>query len=176
MNRILPLLAAAFIASPAAVGQISVANKCPANAPVSVDAPSLGPGQTDAVATIANKGPRLLSAVFLKWTTVDSNGVSSDAVSTVDLVPSGAYLGAGQTVQTDLNFGTYQPRVESIAVTCAAAMFSDGGFWGTGKMPEVAQLTSRRAGSRVERQRLLQVYETRGLDALLTELKKPVPR
>jgi hypothetical protein len=176
MKRILPLLAVAFIASPAAVGQISAVNKCPANAAVSLNVPSLRDGQTDAVATIANKGPRPLSAVFLKWTTVDSNGASSDAVSTVDFAPSGSNLGTGETVQTDFDFGADRPRVQSIAVTCAAVMFSDGGFWGTGKMPEVAKLKSLRAGSRVERQRLLKIYETQGSDALLIELKKPVPR
>ncbi len=155
--------------------QIPVTNNCPADAPVAIKVAEILPGAEFASVVITNKGLQPISAVFLRWRFIDSNGMAIPGVSTVDMTVSGSLLPAGQNVTTEASVTTGQgTTLRAVEVSCVTVLFSGKNFWGDKGLPDVTRLLGIRTGISSERARLLHVYETQGSEKLIAELKRQV--
>src|SRR5713226_2094124 len=158
----------------AAAAQVPVTNSCPADAPVALQVAAIKPDAELASVTITNKGPKALSAVFLRWQITDSSGATLPSVSTVDTATSGELLAPGASVTTEGSVTVSENKsLKAVEVTCIAVLFTGKGVWGDHSIPEIPRLMGIRTGIKSERTRLLRIYENQGSDKLLKELKRP---
>ena len=164
-----------YLFAQASAAQVPVTNSCSPDAPVALQVATIKPGAEFASVTITNKGPKPVSAVLLRWKITASNGHTTPSVSTVDTATSGTLLASGQNVTTEANVEVGEnTTLGALEVTCAAVLFNNKGFWGERDLPETTRLLGIRTGIKSERSRLLKIYESKGLEGLLRELKRPV--
>lgn len=158
-----------------AAAQIPAASSCPIGAPVSIQIPDVQTGSTKLSAVVTNLVTEPISAVILDWRLTFASDIVQHEFTTVDLAPSGGGLLNGKTTTEDDQISAASAaKLQSIDVNCTAVFFSSGRLWGDGKSHAVERLKALRSGERFERQRLLLVYQTKGLDQLLIELKRPM--
>jgi hypothetical protein len=121
--------------------------------------------------SVRNRSGRTLEHFEVGWIVKDQQGREFYAAS----MPTDLKLAPNQSgdVRQDASLRFQQPSpIQSVTGFIASAEFADGGQW----VPSRGSLSSQRLRELVpaspEEQRLLQIYNKKGLDAVIEELKK----
>lgn len=128
---------------------------------------------------VTNVGDKPISAIFLRWRYISADNKATDGIEFTDYAVSGSLMQPRE--KTKMPSGSIvmlQPgskaAVQTIEVSCETVVFQGGGFWGNITLPDIRDQKAMRAGFKMERGRLLDVYKKEGVDGLLKELNRPV--